>query len=208
MSEKSLPTSEYFTVVVYPDEMPKDTIKKLYELGTIFVSPIHNGQKMPDVYIGEFSPTDFKPPKKHQHLLIKHSNKTTANIFIQRLCKVLNNDFTGVALHKEDALVKDAPKMIRYFYHADNPCKEHFNLELAFEEVPLNFTSEVIKAFDTEIKMLVSSSIQKGEIENIQQIMYYYSNSAVLTKWLYSSKNMYVVNSMFNEIRRNGKVAK
>jgi len=55
---------------------------------------------------------------------------------------------------------------------------------------------------------LITGSIQKGEIENIQQIVYYYHNSAVLTKWLYTGRNMYVVNSQFNEIRRNGKVAK
>lgn len=208
MAEKQLPTSYYFTIVVYPDEMPKGTINKLYELGSIFISPIHSGKKTADTFIGEFAPSEYKPPKKHQHLLVKHSNKTTANIFIQKLCMVLNNDFTGVSLHKEDCLVKSPEMMIRYFYHLDNPTKEHFNIELAFEDVPLNFTEEVIKAFNTEITLLVTGAIQKGEIENIQQIVYYYHNSAVLTKWLYTGRNMYVVNSQFNEIRRNGKVAK
>lgn len=199
----NLPTSYYFTIVVYPDEMPKNTINKLFNIGTLFISPIHNNEQFkPKGYIGDFAPSDYKPPKRHQHILIKASNKITANIFIQRLCEQLNNDFTGVALHKEDCLVKDAPMMIRYFYHLDNPNKEHFNIELAFCDVCPNLTEEVIKAFNLEITCRISQAITLGEIENIQQVMFFYDNSAIMTKWLYTGRNMYVVNSLFNELRR------
>lgn len=92
--------------------------------------------------------------------------------------------------------------MIRYFYHLDNPLKEKFNIELAFEDVVPNFTDEVVKAFNLEITLRVSYGIQSEEIKNIQDILTLYTNSAVTTKWLYTSRNMYVVNSMFNELRR------
>ena len=200
---QSLPTSNYFTLVVYPDEMLPNTVNELYNLGAIFFSPIHNSQPIPNCFIGDFRPSDYKPPKKHQHVLIKCSNKITENAFIIRLCDVLHNNFTGVALHKGDSLVKSPDIMLRYFYHLDNPTKEHFNLETAFMDVYWSFTEEVIKAFNLEITMLVSYRINIGEIENIQQIQTYYPNSAVLTKWLFTGRNMYVVNSMFNEIRRN-----
>lgn len=199
-------TSRYFTIVVYPDEMPKGTMIKLSRLGVLYISPIHESKKSPDVYIGEFAPSDYKPPKKHQHIAIKTPNKQTENAFIIQLCEVLNNDFTGVSLHKGDALIKDIHMMIRYFYHLDSPAKEPFNWEDALQDVNPQFTEEVLKAFNLEITVKVSLLIQAGEIENIQQIMCYYPNSAVLIKWLYTGRNMYVVNSQFNEIRRNSKL--
>jgi len=198
----NLPTSNYFTVVIYPNEIEKNTINSLYQLGTIYFSPIHFHQAE-NVKIGDFAPSQFKERKAHQHLLIKSCNKITENSFIMRLCDILNNDFTGLSLHKGDCLVKKPEQMIRYFYHLDNPTKEHFDLEDAFEDVPINFTNEVVNAFNNEITLRVSFAIQADEIENIQQLIGFYANSAILTKWLFTGRNMYVVNSMFNEKRRN-----
>lgn len=198
---KQLPTSNYFTIVVYPNEFKNFNV--FYNLGSVFFSPLHNLQTQPFGFIGDFCPSDYKVPKPHYHLLIKCSNKITENAFIIRLSELLHNDFTGVALHKGDSLVKNAEIMLRYFYHLDNPTKEHFNVELAFQEQFLNFTEEIIKAFNLEITLRISFGISSGEIENIQQIMTLYPCSAITTKWLYTGKNMYVVNSLFNEFRRN-----
>lgn len=205
----NLPSSYYFTLVVYPEEMKPDTINKLYNLGTIFFSPVHNKKKQFDGYIGEFKPSHT--PKTHIHLLIKSCNKITENAFIKRFCELFQTsecvNLQGIALHKGDCLVKNPEMMLRYFYHLDNPMKERFNLDDAFEEVPMNFTEEVVKAFHTEIMVKITYLIQSGEIENIQQICFE-SNSAVYMKWLYTGRNMYVVNSMFNELRRNERLKK
>ena len=198
--------SRYFTLVIYPDEAPKRTVQKLSKLGILFISPIHDTWHKPVGYIGEFAPSEFKATKQHQHLLLKMPNKQTENSFIIKLSEALNNDFTGVALHKGDALVKDVTMMIRYFYHMDSPNKEPFDWQDALMDVSPQFTEEVLKAFNLEITVLISMKIQTEEIKNIQQIMIFFPNQAVLTKWLYTGKNMYVVNSMFNEIRRNSKI--
>ena len=201
-------SSYYFTIVVYPHEMKADTIFKLHNIGTLFISPIHNSFKnkeQQNYYNYVACNQDYllgNLPKPHQHILFKSSNKMTENAFIKKLCDTLGNDFTGVALHKGDSLVKSPDMMIRYFYHLDNPLKEKFNIELAFEDVVPNFTDEVVKAFNLEITLRVSFGIQSEELKNIQDIITLYSNSAVTTKWLYTGRNMYVVNSMFNELRR------
>lgn len=193
-------TSYYFTIVIYPSEMNFDTLFRLQDIGTLFISPIHNRDNLNHSAVQTF--LLGKSSKMHQHILIKASNKMTENAFIKKLCDALGNDFTGVALHKGDSLVKSPDMMIRYFYHLDNPLKEKFNIELAFEDVVPNFTDEVVKAFNLEITLRVSYGIQSEEIKNIQDILTLYTNSAVTTKWLYTSRNMYVVNSMFNELRR------
>lgn len=200
------PSSYYFTFVVYPNEF--SNIGLFYNLGSIFVSPIHNKEFKPFGYIGDFKPNGVNNPKPHIHVLVKCSNKITENAFIIRLCDVLKNDFKGVALHKGDCLVKNPQMMLRYFYHLDNPLKEHFNIELAFQEQFINFTEDIIKAFNTEISLRISFGITSGEIENLQQIMLLYPCSAITTKWLYTGKNMYVVNSLLNEQRRNERYGK
>ena len=196
-------TSRYFTLVIYPQEITKDAIERLRGLGWIYISPIHNQKPVePYGYIGEFKPTT----KEHQHWLFKMPNKQTENAFIQKVAEALNKDFTGVALHKGDSMVKDVFMMIRYFYHMDNPNKEPFNWEDALMYCHPTFCEEILKAFNSEITFKISMLIQTGTIKNIQNIMLYYPESIVLTKWLYTGRNMYVVNSMFNEIRRNEKL--
>ena len=137
-------TSNYFTVVTYPLEFNRDDA--LWQVGTIFESPIHNAN-IPQVpstinstvfrnYKGEtYVYTDGKLKKPHVHVLIKTPNKMTEKAFIEKLCKALDKDLTGLALHQGDALVKQPQTMIRYFYHLDSPMKESFDVLQAFKFV-------------------------------------------------------------------------
>lgn len=198
-------TSRYFTVVIYPEEITKQNFNALFSLGWVFISPIHNAE-IDSKYDCLLVPVTYVYPKKHQHLLIKMPNKQTENAFIKKLCDALNKDFTGIALHKGDSMVKDVSMMIRYFYHMDSPSKEPFNWEDSLQDVHPTFEEEILKAFNSEISFKVSLLIQTGVIKNIQNIIFYYPNSTILNKWLYTGRNMYVVNSQFNEIRRNSKL--
>ena len=197
-------TSRYFTLVIYPKEIKRDNLAKLFTLGWVYISPIHNKEQISydDLPCVPCLPT----VKEHQHYLFKMPNKQTENSFIQKVCEVLNKDLTGVAIHKGDCLVKDVSMMIRYFYHIDSPNKEPFNWEDAVMDCHPTFEEEVLKAFNSEITFMVSVLIQNEVIKNINNIIFYYPNSTILNKWLYTGRNMYVVNSQFNEIRRNSKL--
>lgn len=208
------PSSNYFTFILYPNEFYEihdDTI--LWELGTIYRSPLHNANAlnvpMPLEFMAktEYGFIQFRAncdgqKKAHYHYLVKTPNKMTSKKFGQLLASVLQKDFTGLAYCESQCLVKCPEVMLRYFFHIDSPMKESFCLMDAFRCVPSNFTKEFVKAFDVEIRAIITGAIQNGEIENIQQILFYNDSSLVFTEWLYRGRNMYVINSMFNEIRK------
>lgn len=202
-------SSNYFTLVYYPLEFKEEHL--FWKLGTVFESPVHNsGIDLHPMCQGVMKVTfnfgyecNFeRQGKPHIHVLIKTPNKMTENAFIEKLCKVINNDFTGIALHKGDALVKDPTTLLRYFYHLDSPMKERFDYTQAFIEVPRTLTKEIVSAFDIEIREDITMGIQIGRYENINQIIFANEYSLVYTEWLYRGRNMYVVNSQFNEIRK------
>lgn len=203
-------SSNYFTLVVYPLEFNRDN--ELWKLGSIFESPIHNANHdfhpmcnatvVCSENFGSYVKSFEMQGKPHIHKLIKTPNKITENAFIEKLCRVLGNDLHGIALHKGDTLVKEPTTLLRYFYHLDSPMKEVFDYTQAFIQVPRVFTKEVVSAFDIEIREDITLGIQTGRYENINQIIFAHEYSLVYTEWLYRGRNMYVVNSQFNEIRK------
>lgn len=100
-------SSNYFTLVYYPLEFKEEHL--FWNLGTVFESPVHNSKQdlhpckqsvmifWDGVGYEQFNERQGKP---HVHVLIKTPNKMTENSFIEKLCKVIKNDFTGIALHK------------------------------------------------------------------------------------------------------------
>ena len=148
---KNNASSYFFTVVIYPEEFGKKA-NLLYNLGSVYFSPIHHGD-----YVGKSKgDTELvKKVKDHQHLMIRAPTKMTANAFIQKLLLLLHNDITGIAISKDEILVSNPPQLLRYFYHLDNPLKEHFPIETALDDVLPNFTDVVIKAFDMEIRGII-----------------------------------------------------
>ena len=205
-------SSNYFTVVVYPLEFQRDN--DLWMLGSVYDSPIHNAKQPTTPMCREtfitfengfcFSSSFENVGKPHIHKLIKTPNKMTENAFIEKLCKILGKDLTGIAIHKGDTLVKEPTTLLRYFYHLDSPMKEPFDYTQAFIQVPRVFTKEIVSAFDIEIREQITFNIQMGIYENINQIIFANDYSLVFTEWLYRGRNMYVINSMFNEIRKGG----
>lgn len=202
-------SSNYFTIVYYPLEFKDEHL--FWKLGTVFESPIHNAnQDLHPMCKGMMMMAkDFgyevkfeKQGKPHIHVLIKTPNKMTEKAFVQKLAMLLDKDLTGVALHQGDALVKDPTTLLRYFYHLDSPMKERFDYTQAFIEVPRTLTKEIVSAFDIEIREDITMGIQTGRYENINQIIFANEYSLVYTEWLYRGRNMYVVNSQFNEIRK------
>lgn len=200
--------SYYFTVVIY-EEFTR--LHKLLELGSIYQSPIHYSCQMEN--LGTSSIMAFPNinelclgksighKKPHRHLLLKTANSYTENTFVEKLVKLLDNDLTGISIHLGDVLVKKPELMIRYFYHLDNPIKEHFNLENAFQDVMPAFSKEVAKAFEVEITQLIKNKIYNGEFCGIQDILLYYDNSFVLNEFLRVSHNLYLVNSIIKDYR-------
>lgn len=194
----NLPKSYFFTVVIYPQEFGK-RISLLYNLGSVYSSPIHHGDYL------ERSNSDFsliKRKKDHQHLLIRSPTKMTANAFIKLLLELLGNDITGIAISKDEILVSNAPQLLRYFYHLDNPLKEHFPIEEALNDVLPNFTDVVIKAFGKEIRGIICANIFEGEIKCLKDICCYGSFSIVFQEWLFKDKNCYVVKNLIDEERK------
>lgn len=201
--------SNYFTVVIY-DEFKR--LDKLLELGQIYQSPIHfsklrhHSRERPNEFglveaTNEWRLYGAKENKPHQHILIKTPNTYTENTFLVKLMAVLENDITGIAIHKDDCLVKKPQTMLRYFYHLDNPTKEHFNLATAFESVMPCFTKEVVSAFETEITHIITSEIYSGNITSLQDIIQYNSYSLVFEEYLRRSHNLYYVMSVLKDLR-------
>ena len=201
--------SNYFTVVIYAEF---NRLEKLLELGQIYQSPIHFSRN--NHYVREPpKPTDIisatnewilygsKENKPHQHIMIKTANKYTENTFLVALMKILKNDITGIAIHESQVLVKSPTTLLRYFYHIDNPTKEHFNLATAFESVQPMFTKEVVSAFEVEIRHLILSEIMNGNIKNLQDVLTYNSYSLVFEEYLSRGRNLYLVMSLFKETR-------
>lgn len=194
-----LPSGYYFTFVIYPKEFGKK-VNLLYNLGSLYLSPIHHGD-----YNG-ISHSGFEivvKKKDHQHVMVRSPTKMTANSFIQLISKLLNNDFTGIAIHKDDIYVSDPAQLLRYFYHLDNPLKEHFPIESALEDVLPNFTDVVIKAFDKEIRGIVCANIFTGQINSFQDICTYGSFTIVFQEWLFRGKNAYVCKNLIDERKKN-----
>lgn len=188
----------FFTVVIYPDEFGQK-VKLLYNLGSVYFSPIHHGD-----YLGK-PKSEFEivhKIKDHQHLMIRAPTKMTANAFIIKLMDLLHNDITGIAISKEFILVTDPAQMLRYFYHLDNPLKEHFPIETALDDVLPNFTDVVIKAFDKEIRGIVLANIFEGNVRRLKDVCTLGCCSIVFQEWLFKGKNGYVVKQMIDEERK------
>ena len=208
--------SNYFTVVIYSEF---NRLEKLLELGQIYQSPIHFSKN--NHYVRE-PPKQFdiitattewilygsKENKPHQHIMIKTANKYTENTFLVELMRILKNDITGIAIHESQVLVKSPITLLRYFYHLDNPTKEHFNLATAFESVQPMFTKEVVSAFEIEIRHLIISEIMNGNIKNLQDVLTYNSYSLVFEEYLSRGRNLYMVMSLFKEMRDTKEIKK
>ena len=193
-----LPNGYYFTFVIYPKEFGK-RVNLLYNLGSVYFSPIHHGD-----YKGR-PKSDYELVKKvkdHQHIMVRAPTKMTANSFIIKLCQLLNNDFTGLSYYDEEILVSDPSSLLRYFYHLDNPMKEHFDIESALDDVLPNFTDVVIKAFDKEIRGIVCARIFSGDIHTFQDICTLGSFNIVFQEWLFRSHNAYVCKCLLDERKK------
>ena len=92
----------FFTVVIYPEEFGQK-VKLLYNLGSVYFSPIHHGD-YPGKPKSEFE--IVKKIKDHQHLMIRAPTKMTANAFIIKLLELLQNDITGIAISKAVSIGK------------------------------------------------------------------------------------------------------
>lgn len=188
----------FFTFVIYPSEFGK-RVQLLYNLGCFYQSPIHHGD-----YKGK-PQSDYELVKKikdHQHIMVRAPTKMTGNSFIQLLMQVLNNDLTGIAISKEHILVTEPSQMLRYFYHLDNPMKEHFPIESALDDVLPNFVDVVLKAFDKEIRGIVCANIFAGNIKSFQDICTFGSFNNVYQEWLFRGRNAYVIKNLLDE-RKN-----
>lgn len=196
-SRQYLSRSHFFTTVIYPGEFGKK-VNLLYNLGSVYFSPIHHGD-----YGFSREETALTVKKKdHQHIMIRTSRKMTENAFIEQLCELLHNDLSGIALHTGDTLVSDPAFLLRYFYHLDNPLKEHFDLMEAFNDVFPNFTDIVIKAFDKEIRGAVTYNIFEGNIKSFQDICTFGSQTIVFQEWLFRGHNAYVVKNLLDERKK------
>lgn len=133
--------------------------------------------------------------------MFKTSNRMTENKFIQRLAELLNDDFTGIAVKKGETLVYKPEIMLRYFYHLDNPNKEHFNILSAFESVPPCFTKEVAKAFEVEITHIITENILLGNFQTMRDIIYFNSCSLVFEEYMRCTKNLYYIRNFFLDER-------
>ena len=60
-------TSRYFTIVIYPKEIKRENLDKLFSLGWIYISPIHNREEIDTS--NRPSVLSLPAKKEHQHLL-------------------------------------------------------------------------------------------------------------------------------------------
>lgn len=194
--------SYFFTCVIYPEFT---RLNKLYDLGYIYESPIHYDN--PDEllykklnYCGsDACRPDYKP---HKHILIKTAKKLTENAFLDKIIKLLNYDITGIAIHKGECLVGDAKMMIRYFYHLDNPTKEHFDINTAFDNVYPCFASLLSSAFDTEICHILTWYILSNHITKLTDVLTFNGiNTLVFESWLRQGRNLYYIKSFLEQYK-------
>lgn len=205
--EKGKPKAyEYFTIVWYPAERPKLLMdSRIHELGWWQQSPMHEAENMEfftDTIIRKIGKAPIKP---HIHLVNKSANKITVNTWIKKLCQAIDNDFTGIALNKEDCGVSDIKKMLRYELHLNNPMKEHFCLTEFIEQCPLYFSNEYAKAFEIELLEIVTGYIMAGDMRNTSEVLQIFEKNCVMNEFLMNRKHLQIVHNMLDENRKNDK---
>lgn len=190
-------TSNYFTFVVYPEEVSPDILSRLFSLGSIYTSPLHNPN------IGDTGIVDglLIPKKIHSHFLFKLPYKTTYNGFVEYLCNNGITNFNGIAIHKEDCVVYDVCKLLRYFYHFDYPNKEQFSVFDVLNNSTIGFCDEVAKAFDNELRVAICQTILTKNVNSVSDLIStdFFNNSFVIQKWLTSGRNLYLISTLFKE---------
>lgn len=209
MSELS---TRYFQFVIYPEERPFYKLD-LVSLGILHESPLHhaneNGpyKKIPK-YVGKsayndgqngFVLTYEQEPKDHIHATVRTPKTKTENAFIAELCEVLKGDMTGIAICKGLCAIeeKNLDYVLRYYLHLDIPTKEHFNIENALSNVNMSFASHCAKAYEPEIRYIVSTAISDGLCETFEDVTYLWGRENwIITAWLNRGKNMQFVYNM------------
>lgn len=190
-------TSNYFTFVVYPEDINPCTLHKLFSLGSIYRSPLHNPN------LGDFdSVAGLLVRKKiHFHILFKLPYKTTYNGFMEYLVNNGINNHNGIAFHKEDCVVYDVCKLLRYFYHFDYPNKEQFSVFDVLNNCTTGFCDEVVKAFDNELRVAVCQVILSKNVDSVSDLIStdFFNNSYVIQKWLTTGRNLYLVSTLLKE---------
>lgn len=187
MSYRNLPTGYFFTFVIYPEFTQE---KLLYELGYVFISPIHNKSGLTG--------------KPHKHVLLKTPNKYTANTFYEKFVYLLNGDFTGIAIFTGELLVNDVSQMLRYFYHLDNPNKERFDYDNSYLNCDICFSPYVAKAFDLEISNILTIMLLGSGICTLDFVFKKASiNTFVLQYWLRQGRNLYYISKLLDENLKN-----
>lgn len=194
---------EYFTILWYPIERPKlFEYAEIYNLGFWQQSPMHESENY-SFWVDEATRKIEKAPNKpHIHLICKAANKQTVNAFIKKLCEVLNNDLTGIAINKEDAGINDISKMLRYQLHLNNPYKEHFEIEKFILDCPIYFWSEYAKAFQLEIQKLVELHISEEMLTEHIEVIRMYGENCIISEWLNNRKHLQLVYNLLNDNKR------
>lgn len=167
-------TTHFFQVVVYPKERPLFE-QDLQRAGVLWVSPLH---------------TPDGDKKIHYHVIIRYERKTTANVFMGVLVDILSNDFTGIAVCLEKLAVGELTSVLRYDLHRDIPYKEQFELEEVFADTNQTFAPHVAKAFDGEIRAIVTDRIERFIVLDCLEVAYMFGrDNFVLQNWLVQGKN-------------------
>lgn len=189
-------TGYYFQVIIYPEF---SNYIALYQMGAFYESPIHNAharERPPDnmILIGNQG-------KPHKHIMIRAYRKMTAIAFVRELLQHLNNDITGIRIDLEQILVNDVTQTLRYYTHRDCPIKEQFDLYDVFEKVPLSFITEITKAYDIEIRMLVVNELLAMDIKSLNSYISLKNGigNIVLQNWLCKGHNLYFVKTIIDE---------
>lgn len=196
-------TYEYFTFIWYPLERQHLFEDKLiYNLGYWQFSPMHESENI-QFYIDKVTQKIGKAPlKPHIHVICKASNKQTANAFIKRLCEVLGNDLTGVAISKEEIGVSKILDLLRYQLHLNNPYKEHFDVYEFLKDCPSYFWTEYARAFKMEIQKFVETYIDENECTEMIEVIKMIEDSCIISEWLNDRKHMLLCVNMLNDNKR------
>lgn len=191
------PSSYYHACVCYPADYIRkyigslatdDFMKLLDELAfqldcDYMVSPLH-------------SPGNDGEKKQHFHCIFRNSNKLTGNSFQAKLVDVLHGDMRGIAYSPTECCLTKPTRYIRYLVHYDNPKKEVFRKEnIAYLG---NWNKELYNAFGDEILSDMSDLITSGACCSIADLINIYDCGYALRQ----GHNMYYINSLINEIKK------
>lgn len=145
------------------------------------------------------SPDGKDDLKQHFHVLFRCPNKITGNSFQCKIVDVLNGDMRGIAYNANECCITSPQRYIRYMVHYDNPKKQQFRKENI--AVFGNWNKELYAAFGDEILSDMSDLIISGACCSIKDLIDIYDCGYALRQ----GHNMYYINSLINEIKKENK---